>query len=547
MSMPMRRKTVPRAGARLAPLVAAAVGLLLSGCAARRPAAAAPTTAPNEEIRALWVDAFHAGIRTAQEAEELVAAAKRAHLNTLFVQVRRRGDALYTRSFEPPLEDPAFDPGFDALENVVRVAHQHGLEVHAWINAMPVWRDAVPPRDPRHIFNQHGPTRSGEENWLTLAPNGESRFPVGYFLDPGHPAAAAHLVEVYLNLVRNYDVDGIHFDYIRYPETEGRLPRGAAVGYNPTALARFRAATGRHGDPDPGDGPWMEWRREQVTQLVRRIYLEAKAIRPRLKVSAAVIAWGKPPKGERDFLDAAPGQRIFQDWHAWLKEGILDLAVPMNYARENDATVRGWFDGWVRWQKRHRHGRQLAVGIGAYLNPPRATLAQVERARRSEGRHSVDGVSFFSYYSLGTPPAPANADRGAGVAATPSPSQQVAFLAEGLPDSAASGGAVPGGFERPALVPRMDWMERPTSGGVAGIVRAPDGRAWDGGSVRLKREGSWFARSRKVRTDGNGFFGFAQVAPGRYRVWIEHDKQGRAEVRVAVTAGGQARALLELR
>ena len=65
--------------------------------------------------------------------------------------------------------------------------------------------------------------------------------------------------------------------------------------------------------------------------------------KPRIIVSAAVIPWGAPPAGERDFADTAPMQRVFQDWHAWLNDGLIDIAVPMNYARETDDRVRGWF------------------------------------------------------------------------------------------------------------------------------------------------------------------------------------------------------------
>ena len=325
-----------------------------------------PPDAP--ELRALWVDAFHEGIRSAREADDLVTAARRANINTLIVQVRRRGDALYTKGIEPPLDDPAYDPAFDALAYIVDVAHRAGLEVHAWVNAMPVWRDEAPPKDPRHVFNRHGITAVGDENWLTASPDGNQKFPVGYFLDPGHPAAAEYLAGIYLNIVRNYAVDGIHFDYVRYPETDDRLPRGATVGYNPVNLARFRRLTGRTDTPAPGDEAWMDWRRDQVTNLVRRVSIEARAINPRIKISAALIPWGQPPSNEKDFEDAAPMQRIFQDWHQWLKDGLIDLGLPMNYASETDARVRGWFDGWMRWEKNHSHGRHLGVGLGAYRN-----------------------------------------------------------------------------------------------------------------------------------------------------------------------------------
>ena len=123
--------------------------------------AATPSPAQPPEIRALWVDGFHAGIRSAAEAQQLVTDATRLHVNTLFVQVRRRGDALYASTLEPPLDDPAYDPRFDALALVVREAHAAGIQVHAWINAMPVWRDQAAPRD--HTFAR------SKLSWVTIA------------------------------------------------------------------------------------------------------------------------------------------------------------------------------------------------------------------------------------------------------------------------------------------------------------------------------------------------------------------------------------------
>lgn len=549
----MQRRRLPRAAAPSL-LMACALAFAAAGCAARRVSSstAASSTAAHPtpaapEIRALWVDAFHAGIRSPQEAAQLVADAKSAHINMLIVQVRRRGDALYTKSVEPPLDDPDYDPQFDALAHIIEVAHRKGLEVHAWVNAMPLWRDQEPPRDLRHVFNLHGPDKSGSDHWLTLSPQGEDRFPVGYFLDPGHPAAAAHVAEVYLNIVRNYPVDGIHFDYIRYPETNDRLARGAPVGYNATALERFRRATGRSDTPPPDDEQWMAWRRQQVTNLVRRVYLEAKAVKPLIKVSAAVIAWGKPPSSEKDFLDAAPGQRIFQDWHGWLKAGILDLAIPMNYAREADPTVRGWFDGWIRWEKKHKHGRQLAVGIGAYLNANEATLAQASRARQKDGRRGADGVSFFSYASirpaLWGEPAPGANQQTAVVPAQPRTEDRLSFLTVGVPVTGDAIPAVPGAFTVPARLPPAEWIERPKRGLLAGTVRDIRGTAVDGVKVRLRRSGI-FARTLPTEADGNGFFGFTNLKPGHYRVWCENGKQMPPKASTEIIVGQVAHVTL---
>jgi uncharacterized lipoprotein YddW (UPF0748 family) len=484
------------------------------------------------EFRAFWVDEFHAGIRTPQEAAQLVEDARRANVNTLIVQVRGRADALYTHSLEPPREDPAYDPTFDALQNILEVAHRAGLEVHAWVNAMTVWRDPQPPRDPRHVFNLHGPGQSGEVDWLTHSPTGDSRFAVGYFLDAGHPGAAAYLAGIYRNIAEHYAVDGVHFDYIRYPETSEHLPRGAGVGYNATSLERFRRLTGRSDTPAPDDPQWIAWRRQQVTQLARRVYLETKAVSTKIKVSAAVIAWGAPPHSEKDFQNVAPMQQIFQDWNGWLKEGILDLAIPMNYAREADPVVRGWFDGWLRWEKRHKHGRQLVIGLGAYLNTPASTLAQIERARTPEGKERADGVSFFSYANLGV----VATSQGAKVGGLPpiqlaqnDSSEREAFLTQGEPPE-------PAAFSGPAPIPQMEWIEQPVKGWVLGVAKGGNGKGLDGLKVALKQPG-WFHRARRSLTDGNGFFGFTELKPGRYLISLEITQKARMQQQIEVVAG----------
>jgi uncharacterized lipoprotein YddW (UPF0748 family) len=382
------------------------------------------------------------------------------------------------------------------------------------------------------VFLQHGLGQSGDADWLTHSPQGETKFPVGYFLDPGHPAAAAYLADIYLNIVRHYAVDGIHFDYIRYPETEARFPRGAAVGYNTTSLARFRHSIGRQDSlslPEPDDPQWTVWRRQQVTQVVRRIYIEAKGINPKLKVSAAVIAWGRPPHSKRDFNETAPMQRIFQDWRAWLEEGILDLAVPMNYARERDPVVRSWFDGWIQWEAQNKNGRQLAVGLGTYLNPPESTLAQIERARHAGKKYHPDGVSLFSYFApyaaSVSPPGSSPTQVSTSVDTS---SNRLSFLATGVVGNASSQGA----FGVAASIPKMDWIEHPVKGWLAGFARQGAVPA-DGAVVELKRAGSW-GRSQRTLADGSGFFGFSNLRPGTYhaRVKTSHGRQSRVNVEI---------------
>src|SRR3954469_5507942 len=113
------------------------------------------------ELRAVWADAFHDGFKTPQQVDALVAWARAANLNALFVQVRKRGDAYYLKSIEPRAEDSDFAPGFDALQYLIDRAHQgpRPLQVHAWLATLPIWHQRdTPPQSTAHVFNQHGPT-----------------------------------------------------------------------------------------------------------------------------------------------------------------------------------------------------------------------------------------------------------------------------------------------------------------------------------------------------------------------------------------------------
>jgi uncharacterized lipoprotein YddW (UPF0748 family) len=348
------------------------------------------------ELRAVWVDAFHDGFKTPQQVDQLVAWARAANLNALFVQVRKRGDAYYSRSFEPRAEDPDLMPGFDALQYLIFRAHQgpHPLQVHAWLATLPIWgvRD-TPPTAPNHAFNLHGFTASPSDSWLMYRDDGQAWAGNDsggmYYLDPGNPDAAAYTVEVYVNLLQNYEVDGIHLDQVRYYE-------GDALhwGYNPTSVARFNAQFGRdpESQPAPTDPDWVAWRRDQVTELVRQIYTRAKAIKPDVAVTAAVVTWGSGPVNANDWLRQPPYAAVLQDWRSWLQQGILDYALPMDYYRESGDQA-SWFDNWTRWQVTYAGRRNVVLGLGSYLNSGDGVIAQLTRARAL----GALGVALYSY------------------------------------------------------------------------------------------------------------------------------------------------------
>ncbi|MCC7105316.1 MAG: family 10 glycosylhydrolase [Chloroflexi bacterium] len=393
----MRRPTRPGllAGLLLLPLV---VTTALAASQLPAPSVARAEANPSE-VRALWVDAFHDGIKTPSQVRKLVADARRANVNTLLVQVRRRGD-LYYPGFEPMAAD--IQPGFDPLRAVIQAAHEDAprLEVQAWLATYPVWSDRynLPPW-PQHLYHTHGPATSGPANWLMMRDDGEV-WGEGLQLDPGHPDVSAYLVSLAADLVQRYDVDGVHLDRVRY--NEGDAAGGGAWdrrwGYNPVSVGLFNDANGRSGIPDPNDPRWMDWRRDRVTDYVRRTRDAIKSVRPDLKLTASVIPWGAGPATDADWVRMPAYAYVFQDWRSWLEQGLIDQAYVMNYNRESSPQQAGWLDRWLSFERRNTNDRQVIPGLAAYLNSPAETIRQIRRATTPAPDGSrLAGVALYSY------------------------------------------------------------------------------------------------------------------------------------------------------
>ena len=459
--------------------------------------------------RGFWVDAFHPGIKSPAEVDQLVADLQRLDCNVVFAQVRRRGDAYFRQSVEPFTADEEVADGFDPLEYLLKRAHASEIQVHAWVNMMPVWRgDDPPPTNDEHLFRRHGLEAQGKDNWLTCSRSGETRFPAGYFLDPGHPAVSAHIVNVVMDLVRKYPVDGIHLDYIRYPEVEDDQQEGRDVGYNPVSVARFNARYGRTGVPEPLDEAWQQWRRDQVTQLVRRLRVELLEENPQLLFSAALIAWRDGPRDVSEWAETAPYREVFQDWHSWRKEGLLDIAVPMNYDREHVPEQKEFFDRWIRFEKQNRYDSQLIVGLGAYLNSYESNRQQAARAlAAADGLEGADGINFFSYAVA------ANTDAGD----TESRLEQLRKAMAGI------------GSRSELLPPPKHPRTLQRTGIIAGFVKGLAENQSAAIAIRSEPGGP----SKTVETDGNGFFAALGMPPGRYGLTLSHGGTAREAVDVS--------------
>ncbi len=371
---------------------------------AARPVTLVQPVRPFEEVRGLWV--VRSTMTSAREVRNMVEHADRGGFNTILVQIRGRADAFYDSRLEPRAESVTDGPDFDALAQAIEQAHTRGIAVHAWVNTHLVWGPTDPPQSPRHLVNAHpewlavpealgrelyaaDPSASGFGERLLRYARDNSRTVEGLYSSPSHPEVMEHVYDIWMDLADRYDLDGIHFDYVRFPSGDFDYSRGALERFQawvspslPSDRRRALVAEVEGGDPyafvEGLPAEWDEYRRTQITDLVRRIYRGVKSRRPRLVVSAAVFA------NQDDAF-----RNRYQDWPSWLEEGILDVAVPMAYTTDSER-----FERFIRAAQEAAGPRaRLWAGIGAYLDTEAGTLEKIDLAR-AEG---AGGVILFSY------------------------------------------------------------------------------------------------------------------------------------------------------
>jgi len=465
-----------------------------------------PAAARCQELRGFWVDAFHSGFKSSTEVSQLVADARAANCNALFVQVRKRGDAYYSNGLEPRATDIS-STSFDPLADLIAKANAgpEPLKVHTWIVSFNIWNSQSSlPSQPSHPYRTH-------PDWLTQRNDGIQWDGANYAFDPGHPAVQQHTFDVAMDLLRRYNVDGLHLDYIRYTDANATIGSNP-WGYNPVTVARFLRLNNRTTTPAPNDSTWLQFRRDQVSALVRKLCLHAWQLRPSLTLSSATIAYGSAPSSnspaawrERDAY-----ARVLQDWRSWLEEGILDLAIPMVYRDQTNATRASEWLGWTAWTRDNQFNRHAAAGLGNYLNRFEGTLAQLPAARttNTSGR-SLSGTVLYSYGTWGRTQNPDTSyssnylPRATFLAALTNPATAQSF-----------GGTAP--FPSPVAVPPMPWKSDVSRGHLMGFLRIADGSIpIDGATISLSGPAQ-----RSLKSDATGFFGTIDLPPGAYSLSV---------------------------
>ena len=280
------------------------------------------------EVRGMWLD--RGTIVKAKSEADLAKIFDRmaiAGINTVFFETLNSSYTIYPSKVAPQ-QNPLVK-GWDPLKAAVKLAHERGMELHAW-----VWTFAAVNQRHNTILNLPrnyiGPVLSRHPDWAATDHEG-SRFHYSsgkIFLDPANPEVRSYLLSLVTEIATDYQVDGIHLDYIRYPF---QSPTGKMTyGYGTAAREQFKAQTGY--DPmqlDPYHPLWSKWtefRIEQVDSFVATVSQNLQQLRPELTLSTAVF-----PMPKRERL-----AKIQQNWENWVSKEWIDLLMPMTYAKDSE-------------------------------------------------------------------------------------------------------------------------------------------------------------------------------------------------------------------
>ena len=314
--------------------------------------------APLDETRAVW---DHSGQGLWPDDWGRTAATLAAHgITDVYVNVAGAAFALY-----PSLVLPR-KGSRDRLAEAVAACHKHGLRVHAWLLAFSCERAASP--EAVRGFKKRG--------WTLQDPAGQDL----NWLDPTHPAVRQRLVDSVREIATNYEVDGIHLDFIRFP--------GLPQSLGPRTRARFEATAGKAaGWPEcvtdangSARARFLRWRAEQVADAVQGVRAWLHANKPAIALSAAV--YGKYPS----CVDS-----VGQDWLSWLRAGLIDVAVPMNYT-EDPARLSDWLGTQTADP---RLAARIVSGVGVTASESRLSAVQAMRQIETARQAGCRGFALF--------------------------------------------------------------------------------------------------------------------------------------------------------
>ena len=322
------------------------------------------------EVRAVWVPIWD--LKTPGKIDTMMAEISENKINKVMAQIRYRGDAMYspnrTDSTYSNPDNRCYVLGdstdFDPLAHLISLGKKYDVEIHGWVTAVIVTPHDLTKLPPEHIYFQH-------PEWVTANFDGNTMpndVLEGAYLDPGIPEVRQYITGVISDIVSNYNLDGIHLDYIRYPNE--------MYGYNALARSIYEKDI-EFKDADS----WPVWKQAQISKLVRRIYKEIKVISPDVQITAAVIS-------DRD----GAAKRYGQNWADWLDKGFIDSVYLMAYTTKDDVLQK-------KLNKITKHREKVVVGLRAWTENS-YPVAKINKKIKKVNSMNFAGFGLYSYTGI---------------------------------------------------------------------------------------------------------------------------------------------------
>lgn len=351
------------------------------------------------EFRAAWVATVEnidwpsrPGLSANAQKKEAIAILDRcaeANLNAVILQVRPAADALYESRLEPwsyyltGAQGKAPSPAYDPLHFWIDEAHKRGLQLHAWFNPFRAKQKGAKYEDAPNHVSKARPERVRDYGGML-------------WMDPGDPTARAQTLQVVLDVVRRYDVDGIHLDDYFYPYPIADPNTKREIDFPDDASWRRE-----HQGNDPKAR--ADWRRENISRMVHDLYQGIKKTKPHVMFGISPFGIPRPgkPKGVVGFDQYA---KLYADTETWLRQGWCDYWTPQLYWKVDapGQPYRPLLEYWISQNNQKRHvwpGLSISrIGKGDTGYAPEEIFRQIEIMRETPGS---DGVVFFSMKILG--------------------------------------------------------------------------------------------------------------------------------------------------
>jgi uncharacterized lipoprotein YddW (UPF0748 family) len=328
------------------------------------------------EIRAVWLTGNYSldwpskpfknsdDINNQQdELIDILDKLKEANFNMVFLQTRLRGDVIYNSQIEPvsPFIREAKNKisKYDPLAFAVSECHKRGLECHAWFVTYPLGPEKVKGKA------NSSPTLKKIKEKAKLHKK-------EFYMDPGDPETNVYLLSLIEEIVKKYDVDGIHLDYVRYPD--GNFP-------DQTTYKRYGKGKNK-----------ADWRRENITRFVSEVYETVKSKKRWVQVSSSVIGVYTTLQNSKKKNYLTAYHNVYQDPVQWLLEGKQDFIVPMMYYADDL-----FYPSVLDWKSRNKE-RYIIPGLGVFQLDEKAANWNVNRIKEQinySRENRMGGNVFF--------------------------------------------------------------------------------------------------------------------------------------------------------